>query len=304
MRIGELDRIDEHPPLAGARWDLFAQHPTLVIKYGGAAMTQAHLQAEFAGCVATLVESGALVTVVHGGGSEVTRTAGRLGIRTHFVDGQRYPDSEMLEVIVMVLAGQINKRLTHLLGSAGAKAVGLCGIDGGVLVARKLTGSRVDLGLVGEVASVNAGLLTALMRAGYVPVIAPVAAGIDTPVYNVNADLAAAGVARGLIADHLVFMSDVPGVLVGGEVIPSLTVSECRTLIDSGQISGGMIPKVGSCIDAIGSDVRSVHIIDGRTPRALLDLVAGRNAGTRITPGVLDAAPEPVEEFSFEPIGV
>jgi acetylglutamate kinase len=255
---------------------------TVVIKYGGAAMESQHLRGLFARDVALLREAGARVVIVHGGGAEITRTAAALELETSFIGGHRVTDQAMAEVVMMVLAGKINKDLVGLFRSAGLKPVGISGADGGLITPRKLYPEGLDLGYVGEAGSVDRALLDTLLEGGFLPVIAPTAIGADGAIYNVNADLAASAIAVALGATSLIYVSDVPGVIVEGAVAPLLSPSKARGLIGAGIISGGMIPKIESAIAALDLGVGAVSIVDGRGENALLTHVTTCGAGTRI----------------------
>jgi acetylglutamate kinase len=256
---------------------------TVVIKYGGAAMTDTTLKQEFARQMALLSMYGIRAVVVHGGGNEITRVATALGIETRFVQGQRYTDAAMIEVVRMVLAGGINKEIVGLLNDIGLEAVGLCGIDASLLRTRRLRPDGIDLGLVGEVVAVRAALLEQLLAGGFVPVIAPLGSGTEGEIHNINADIAAAAIAQALRADRLVFLSDIDGIHDGEEIVPQLTVPEAAVLIERGVISGGMIPKLQASLDAIESGVGTVHITDGRRRSSLLDSFGNAPGGTWIS---------------------
>jgi acetylglutamate kinase len=265
----------------------------VVIKYGGAAMSGEYTDAMFAADLIALADAGAHPVVVHGGGAEMTRVAATMGIEAEFVAGQRRTDARMLEVVMMVLAGSINKGLVATIGSVGGSAVGLCGADNRLLAARRLRSGAGDLGFVGEVTKVNTSLLGLLREGGMIPVIAPVGIGDGGELYNINADLAAGAVAGALGASMLIYMSNIPGVKVGGEVTPRLTRGEATKLIADGEISGGMIPKVSSAFAALDAGAAMVRIIDGRAPGPLRDLLAGAGCGTAIVrdcagPGSVD----------------
>jgi len=260
---------------------------TVVIKYGGAAMTDESLKAAVMGDIALLHYVGIRPVVVHGGGPEITAMCKQLGIETKFVSGMRVTDEPTVRVTEMVM-GQIGKGIAYLLGEKGAPAVGLSGKDGGLLRARKFVG-EADWGLVGEVEKVEASLLLTLAREGFVPVVTPIAAGADGQTYNINADLAAAAIAGALGAVKLLLLTDVAGVYRDFEdknsLIASLTVGEAETLVRSGAVSTGMIPKVTCCIDAVSAGVGRAHIVDGRTPHAILtELFTDQGCGTMIVP--------------------
>ncbi|MDB5035870.1 MAG: acetylglutamate kinase [Chlorobi bacterium] len=259
---------------------------TVVIKYGGAAMSGEAAESGFARDVVALRNAGVNVVVVHGGGEETTRMAARLGVEVEFVQGHRRTDETMIEIVTMVLGGRVNKNITRLINLAGAAAIGLCGVDHELIRARKLDHEAGDLGLVGEVESVNVEFIRLLLGSGIIPVIAPLGLGKDGEVYNINADPAAAAIAAALNADALIYMSNIAGIDVGGIVAGVLTTEEGEELIACGTISGGMIPKVRSAFAALKAGVRSVRIIDGRVPHILPELLSGRGTGTAIVNGI------------------
>lgn len=256
----------------------------VVIKYGGAAMDRAPLAQPFAQDVALLQHAGIHPILVHGGGPQVTEVSSRLGLETRFVDGLRVTDHETLDVATMVLAGKLNTDVVGLLLAGGVPAVGLSGVDGGLLLARKQ--AAPDLGFVGEVVQVNAEVVRTLMERSFVPVVASIAVDETGQAYNVNADVVAAELAVELDAEKLVFMNDVPGVIgQGGELLSELGASKCRELLaHEGAVEGGMIPKLESAVRAIEGGVRRVHLIDGRVEHALvLELFTPEGVGTMVT---------------------
>ncbi|MEO7092856.1 MAG: acetylglutamate kinase, partial [Polyangiales bacterium] len=260
-----------------------------VVKYGGAAMVKDSLKASFANDINLLRSAGLLPVVVHGGGPEITKTLEKLGNgKSEFIDGVRVTDAADLKVVEMVLTGKINTELVSLLNQqAGeARAVGVSGKDGGLLRAKKLLADDGrDLGRVGEVTSVNVELLQLLLGKQYVPVISPVGLGEDGEGYNINADAAAAEVAIALGAEKLLYLTDVAGILEIGELISELTAEQLRAKIASGVVSGGMVAKAKSVLRAIEGGVRSVHIVDGRTPHGLVaELFTDKGVGTLVTP--------------------
>ena len=269
---------------------------TIVVKYGGHAMGDEKLAEMFGADIALLKQVGVNPVVVHGGGPQINEMLSRLKITSTFVDGLRVTDAAMVEVVEMVLAGTVNKQVAGLINRAGALAVGICGKDGGLIRARKLSrtvrdpGSRIerelDLGFVGEPAHVDVRVIHALTGAGLIPVIAPVGLGDDGQTYNINADTVAGAVAGALGATRLLMLTDVPGVLdAGKKLIPELSVAEVREAIAAGVITGGMIPKVENCVDAVQRGVKSAVILDGRQPHAcLLELFIEGGLGTMITP--------------------
>lgn len=253
---------------------------TVVVKYGGAAMAASGPDGDFVREIIALRSAGARVVVVHGGGSEVTALAARLEVEAEFVNGQRRTDSRMMGAVTMALAGTVNTELVRLINSLGGAAVGLSGVDGDLLRARRL--AEPDLGLVGVVEDVNVPLLDLLLNAGYIPVIATIGSGEGGAVYNINADVAAGAVAGAMGAGMLVYMSDVEGVRRDGVLLPEITTEEARELILLGVIHGGMVPKVESALAALEGGVTSVHIIDGRVPGTLRGVLEGRRNGTVI----------------------
>jgi acetylglutamate kinase len=269
---------------------------TVVVKYGGHAMGDPGLARAFARDVTLLKQSGINPIVVHGGGPQIGAMLDKLGIRSEFRAGLRVTDKATVEVVEMVLAGGINKEIVQAINREGGKAVGLCGKDGGMVMVRKATRTMidpdsniekvVDLGFVGEPEKVNPSVIQMVAGADLIPVIAPVAPGVDGETYNVNADTFAGAIAGALGAKRLLFLTDVPGVLDrDGELIQELTVDEARALIANGTVSGGMIPKVETCIEAVERGVEGVVILNGKVPHAvLLELFTEHGAGTLITP--------------------
>jgi acetylglutamate kinase len=256
---------------------------TFVIKYGGAVMTEERLKQTFAKDVTILRKIGINIIIVHGGGKEITATAESLGIDTTFVDGQRYTDDRMIAVVLMVLAGQINKEIVNLVNTNGGNAIGLCGVDNMLLRARKLVTDGKDLGLVGEITSVNVPFLSLLLQNGMMPVIAPIGVGEAGQLLNINADLAAGAVAAALKAEKLVYLSDTEGILVNEKLVSSMTKNEANKYIAQGDIFGGMIPKVTSAFDTLDAGVNKVHIIDGRIKHSLLlEIFTDEGIGTQM----------------------
>lgn len=255
---------------------------TFVIKYGGAAMEEEALKHEFAKDVVLLKYVGINPVVVHGGGPQIERLLAKLQIPTRFVDGLRVTDEATLEVVEMVLSGLINKQIVKDIQDNGGQAIGLSGKDGRLVMAKQVEGK--DIGLVGQVVGVNGLILKEISKAGYVPVIAPLGSGIDGNTYNINADTVAGAVAKALLAEKLILLTDVPGVLDGASKPMSvLKTDEVRSLLNNQTISGGMIPKVKCCLDALHGGVKKTHIIDGRVPHALLLEVFTRTGiGTQI----------------------
>ncbi len=267
---------------------------TVVVKYGGHAMGDEILAAQFGRDIALLKQVGVNPVVVHGGGPQINAMLERLAIPSSFVDGLRVTDASMVEVVEMVLAGTVNKHVAGLINIAGALAVGICGKDGGLIRARKLTRTvrdpdshierALDLGFVGEPESVDVRVIHALTGAGLIPVIAPVGMGADGQTYNINADTVAGAVAGALGAQRLLMLTDVPGVLNSDrQLIPDMTVAEVEAGVASGMISGGMIPKVENCVEAVRKGVRGAVILDGRMGHAcLLELFTEGGIGTLI----------------------
>ena len=270
----------------------------IVVKYGGAAMDRSGLAASFAEDIALLQSAGITPVVVHGGGPQVTQVSARLGIETTFVDGLRVTDAETLDVATMVLAGKLNKEVVGSLVAGGVAAVGLSGIDGGLLLARRQVAP--DLGFVGEVVHVNADVLRTLTDRRFVPVVASIAVDETGQAYNVNADVVAGELAIELAAEKLVFINDVPG-LIGptGDLLSELSAQQCLDLLArGGVVEGGMIPKLESAVDALRAGVKRVHLVDGRVEHSLvLELFTPEGVGTMIAPDAVrdDAAGVPAE---------
>ena len=243
----------------------------IVVKYGGNAMINDELKEAVMGDIVLLSLIGIKVVLVHGGGPEITEMLNKIGKKSEFVDGLRVTDKESMEIVQMVLAGKVNKSLVNMLEHKGGKAIGLCGIDGRMLKA-KVADER--LGFVGEVTEVNAKPILDVLEKGYIPVISTVGCDDEGNVYNVNADTVAACVAGELKAESLISMTDIVGLLRDKDdpstLIPKVCVSEAPKLISDGIISGGMIPKVNCCIEAIRRGVRKVFMIDGRVPHSIL----------------------------------
>ena len=255
---------------------------TVVIKYGGNAMIDEELKKAVMGDIALLTQVGIRVVLVHGGGPEISDMLKRLGKKSEFVGGLRVTDKETADVAMMVLAGKVNKSLTGLLCAAGVKAIGLCGLDDGLIQAQMLD---PQLGYVGEITAVNARPVKDLLELGYVPVISTVGGDGEGNVYNINADTAAARVASEVGAESLISMTDIEGILRDKDdpstLIPVIQVSEAPQLMREGIISGGMIPKIQCCIEAIRRGVKKVFIIDGRVPHAaLIELLTDEGIGT------------------------
>lgn len=265
----------------------------LVIKYGGSITKNAAATEAFMEDIAFLKNSGAKVVIVHGGGPDINKMLGRLELNGEFVNGLRVTDGAAMEVVEMVLSGRVNKELTSKLLNKGVDAVGISGRDGRLIEAEKMyldeAGVKVDIGFVGEVTSVNSKIVRDLMDMGYVPVISPVAGDREGNIYNVNADYAAAAIGASLDADSLVYLSDVEGLFSDindrNSLISVITTSEIKELISKGTISGGMIPKMKCCTDAVEKGVKSVCLIGGQKAHALLELFSGNAIGTIIKGG-------------------
>src|ERR1700716_3328759 len=265
---------------------------TIVIKYGGHAMGAEDLAKTFARDIVLLEQTAINPVVVHGGGPQIATMLKRLGIQSEFAAGLRITDAATIEIVEMVLAGSINKQIVGYINGAGGKAVGLCGKDGNMVVARKATRSMVDpdsnmekiidLGFVGEPEKVDTTVLTQILGRDLIPVLAPLATSSEGVTYNVNADTFAGAIAGALKAKRLLLLTDVPGVLDKSKsLIKELTANEARGLIADGTISGGMIPKVETCIYALDAGVEGVVILDGKVPHAvLLELLTDHGAGT------------------------
>ena len=267
---------------------------TVVIKYGGHAMGDPELGKAFARDVALLRQSGVEPIVVHGGGPQIGSMLERMGIKSQFSGGMRITDRATVEVVEMVLAGSINKGIVADFNAQGARAIGLCGKDGNMVQVTKMRRSErdpdsnieqiIDLGFVGEPKDVDITVLDMVAGSGLIPVVAPVDFGEDGETYNVNADTFAGAIAGAMDADRLLFLTDVPGVLdKEGNLIKELTVKEARNLIKDGTITGGMIPKVETCIEALERGTEAVVIVNGKAPHAvLLELFTEHDAGTMI----------------------
>ena len=256
---------------------------TIVIKYGGAAQTNETLKVSFSKDIALLFNLNIRIVIVHGGGKEINNISNQLGIDSTFINGQRVTTEEMLDVVTMVLGGKINKEIVGLINQQGVKSVGISGKDGELLKAKKIIlKDGVDLGQVGEVELVNTKILNVLLDNSFIPVIAPIGWGDEGKPFNINADIAASSIAKSLKAEKLIYISDVPGILINEERISSIDQETAEKYIHSNQITGGMIPKVISAFDTIKSGVNKVHIIDGKTPHALLlELFTDDGIGTQ-----------------------
>ena len=260
---------------------------TVVIKYGGNAMVNEQLKEQVMEDIVLLWLIGVRVVLVHGGGPEINELMNRLGKKAVFVDGLRVTDKETVDIVQMVLAGKVNKTLVNLLETKGGKAVGLSGMDGRLI---ECTQKDERLGYVGEIVNINIQPVEDLLAGGYIPVISTLGCDRAGNTYNINGDTAAAHIAGALNAERLILMTDIAGLLQDKDdpttLIPSLTVSQARLLQSQGIISGGMIPKVECCIDAIQAGVKHVVMMDGRVPHSILmELLTDEGAGTMVTEG-------------------
>jgi len=268
---------------------------TFVVKYGGHAMGDEKLSELFARDIVLLKQVGVHPIVVHGGGPQIKTMLERLGIQSEFVDGLRVTDAATVDVVEMVLAGSINKSIVTAINRAGGVAIGLCGKDGDLIQARKLRRTRrdpdsniervLDLGFVGEPVKANPAVLDTCAASSLIPVIAPIGAGPKGETYNINADTAAGFVAGAMTAERLYLLTDVPGVLdAQGEVIPHLTIVQAREMMATGTATGGMIPKLETCIDAVERGVEAAVILDGKMPHSmLLEAFTSGGVGTLIS---------------------
>lgn len=265
---------------------------TIVVKYGGNAMTDEHLKRCFARDVVLLKLVGFNIVVVHGGGPQIEHLLGRVGKKGEFIQGMRVTDAETMEVVEMVLGGQVNKEIVNLINQAGGKAVGLTGKDASFIRAKKLlmqkldapAGDLIDVGQVGEITSIDPSLIAFLDKGDFIPVIAPIGVGEAGETYNINADVVAGKLAEILKAEKLVLLTNTPGVLdKAGNLLTGLTPREIDELVADGTLSGGMLPKIGSALDAARNGVKSVHIIDGRVEHCLLlEILTDHGVGTMI----------------------
>ena len=278
--------IAEALPYIQRFWD-----KTVVIKYGGNAMTDPVLKAAFARDVVLLKLVGLNPVVVHGGGPQIEDLLKRVGKKGEFIQGMRVTDAETMEVVEMVLGGQVNKEIVNLINQAGGKAVGLTGKDGRFIRAKKLMmeskdkpGDVIDIGAVGEITKIDPSLIAFLDSGDFIPVIAPIGVGEEGETYNINADVVAGKLAEVLKAEKLVLLTNTPGVLDrDGNLLTGLTPKIIDELVADGTLSGGMLPKIGSALDAAKSGVKAVHIIDGRVEHALLlEIMTDQGVGTLI----------------------
>ena len=257
----------------------------VVIKYGGNAMQTEQLKQQVMEDIALLWLIGVKVVLVHGGGPEISQTMKKLGKEAVFIDGLRVTDAETVDIVQMVLAGKVNKSLVNLIQTKGGHAVGLSGVDGGIIEA---TMKDEKLGFVGEITKIRTRPITDLLEKGYIPVISTIASDRQGNTYNINGDTAAAHIAGALGAERMILMTDIAGILQDKDdpktLIPHVTIAEAKQLYDEGIISGGMIPKVDCCIEALTHGVKNVVIMDGRTPHSLLmELLTNEGAGTMVT---------------------
>ncbi|MDN5752440.1 MAG: acetylglutamate kinase [Nitrosospira sp.] len=264
---------------------------TIVIKYGGNAMIEENLKQEFARDVVLLKLVGMNPVIVHGGGPQINEMLERVGKRGEFIQGMRITDSETMDMVEMVLGGLVNKDIVNLVNRHGGHAVGLTGKDGGFIRAKKMRmpdkekiGEWIDIGQVGEIESIDPALIALLETRDFIPVIAPIGVGKDGESYNINADLVAGRLASVLRAEKLILLTNTPGVLDrNGNLLTGLTAERVDELFADGTISGGMMPKIGSALDAVKSGVKSCHIIDGRVEHGLLlEVLTDKGVGTLI----------------------
>ncbi len=264
---------------------------TIVVKYGGNAMTDENLKQCFARDVVLLKLVGMNVVVVHGGGPQIENLLKRVGKKGRFVQGMRVTDAETMDIVEMVLGGQVNKDVVNLINQAGGKAVGLTGKDGSFIRAKKLllanqdnSEDLIDMGQVGDIMQIDPALIGHLEAGGFIPVVAPIGVGKGGETYNINADVVAGKIAEILKAEKLVLLTNTPGVLdEAGTLITGMTPKQIDDMVTSGTLSGGMLPKISSALDAARNGVKSVHIIDGRVEHALLlEILTDHGVGTMI----------------------
>ena len=264
---------------------------TIVVKYGGNAMTDDHLKQCFARDVVLLKLVGFNIVVVHGGGPQIENLLARVGKKGEFVQGMRVTDAETMDLVEMVLGGQVNKEIVNLINQHGGKAVGLTGKDGNFIRARKLMlenrdipGDLIDIGHVGDISQIDPSLIALLDTGAFIPVIAPIGVGKAGETYNINADVVAGKIAEVLKAEKLVLLTNTPGVLdKDGNLVSGITPKQIDEMVEDGTLSGGMLPKIGSALDAARNGVKGVHIIDGRVEHALLlEILTDHGVGTMI----------------------
>jgi len=264
---------------------------TIVVKYGGNAMTDDHLKQCFARDVVLLKLVGFNIVVVHGGGPQIESLLARVGKKGEFIQGMRVTDAETMDLVEMVLGGQVNKEIVNLINQHGGKAVGLTGKDGNFIRARKLMlenrdipGDLIDIGHVGDISQIDPSLIALLDTGAFIPVIAPIGVGKAGETYNINADVVAGKIAEVLKAEKLVLLTNTPGVLdKAGNLVSGITPKQIDEMVEDGTLSGGMLPKIGSALDAARNGVKGVHIIDGRVEHALLlEILTDHGVGTMI----------------------
>jgi acetylglutamate kinase len=268
---------------------------TIVVKYGGNAMTDPALQNSFARDIVLLKQVGINPVVVHGGGPQIGNMLKQIGKESHFIDGMRVTDAETMDIVLMVLGGLVNKQIVNMINQAGGRAIGLTGKDGNMILARKMVLERkaaenqpseiIDLGHVGEVTEIDASVVRMLEEDRFIPVIAPIGVGDDGTSYNINADLVAGKMAQVLNAERLLLLTNTPGVLnKAGDLLEVLSLQDIQDLVADGTIQGGMLPKLACATDAIAAGAKSASIIDGRVAHAvLLELLTDQGVGTMVT---------------------
>ncbi|MFB0936584.1 MAG: acetylglutamate kinase [Propionivibrio sp.] len=292
MTIEQISPAQEAAILAEALPYIKRFHgKTIVVKFGGNAMIDEKLKQCFARDVVLLKLVGMNVVVVHGGGPQIENLLTRVGKKGEFIQGMRVTDAETMEIVEMVLGGQVNKDVVNLINQAGGKAVGLTGKDGGMIRARKLMlhsrdnyADLIDIGMVGDITQIDPALISHLQAGTFIPVIAPIGVGEEGETYNINADVVAGKVAEILKAEKLVLLTNTPGVLdKNGNVVTDVTPMQINAMVEDGTLHGGMLPKISSALEAAQSGVKSVHIIDGRVEHALLlEILTNHGFGTMI----------------------
>jgi len=266
---------------------------TFVIKYGGAAQVKDELKESFAQDIVTLNFIGIRTAIVHGGGPKISSTMEKMGKKPKFIQGQRVTDEETMDIVEMVLGGLVNKEIVSLINNHGGKAVGLSGKDGSLIKAKKKIMKQsaeagaeeiIDIGLVGEVTNIDPQILISLKKEGFIPVVSPIGVGPKGETLNINADYVAASVASALKAEKLILLTDVPGIMdKKNKIISTVNKQRIKKLIEDGTVSGGMLPKVQACLNAIECGVSKTHIIDGRVPHCLLlEIFTKEGIGTEI----------------------
>ncbi len=292
MTIEQISPAQEAAILAEALPYIKRFHgKTIVVKFGGNAMIDEKLKQCFARDVVLLKLVGMNVVVVHGGGPQIENLLTRVGKKGEFIQGMRVTDAETMEIVEMVLGGQVNKDVVNLINQAGGKAVGLTGKDGGMIRAKKLMlhsrdnyADLIDIGMVGDITTIDPALISHLQAGTFIPVIAPIGVGEEGETYNINADVVAGKVAEILKAEKLVLLTNTPGVLdKNGKVVTDVTPVQINAMVEDGTLHGGMLPKISSALEAAQSGVKSVHIIDGRVEHALLlEILTNHGFGTMI----------------------